>query len=208
MKLQKFRYRCIELCSHFRSPSLLTHGQPSALKRSKSAFLLVVHIPPAASAAVLALLSRPILLRFAVAPPGRSTTTLEGQKKQCAFLFFICLVQKFLEMASMMHKTATKELNAWVACVDRIVGVLRSAPCLFLRTRAPNRNWGLFFFLRFAGAPRKRIVQSTSRYRHNRTTDGVSGALADAKVLVARTAHCVMPAAKTVLIALRFETGP
>jgi hypothetical protein len=45
MKLQKFRYRCIELCSRFRSPALLTHGQPSALKRSKSAFLLVGHGP-------------------------------------------------------------------------------------------------------------------------------------------------------------------
>jgi hypothetical protein len=45
MKLQKFRYRCIELCSRFRSPALLTHGQPSALKRRKSAFLLVGHGP-------------------------------------------------------------------------------------------------------------------------------------------------------------------
>jgi hypothetical protein len=43
MKLQKFRYCCIELCSPFRSPARLTHGQPSALKCSKSAFLLVGH---------------------------------------------------------------------------------------------------------------------------------------------------------------------
>ena len=41
MKVQKFHYCCIEFCSHFRSPALLPHGQPSALKRSKSAFLLV-----------------------------------------------------------------------------------------------------------------------------------------------------------------------
>jgi len=45
MKLQKFHYCCIEFCSHFCSPALLTHGQPSALKRSKSAFLLVGHGP-------------------------------------------------------------------------------------------------------------------------------------------------------------------
>jgi hypothetical protein len=45
MKLQKFCYCCIELCSRFRSPALLTHSQPSALKRSKSAFLLVGHGP-------------------------------------------------------------------------------------------------------------------------------------------------------------------
>src|SRR5262249_58633563 len=45
MKVQKFHYCCIEFCSHFRSPALLPHGQPSALKRSKSAFLLVGHGP-------------------------------------------------------------------------------------------------------------------------------------------------------------------
>ena len=45
MKLQKFRYCCIALCSRFRSLALLTHGQPSALKRSKSALLLVGHGP-------------------------------------------------------------------------------------------------------------------------------------------------------------------
>jgi hypothetical protein len=45
MKLQKFRHCCIELCSSFRSPALLTQGQPSALKRSKSVFLLVGHGP-------------------------------------------------------------------------------------------------------------------------------------------------------------------
>ena len=45
MKVQKFHYWCIEFFSHFRSPALLSHGQPSALKRSKSAFLLVGHGP-------------------------------------------------------------------------------------------------------------------------------------------------------------------
>jgi hypothetical protein len=45
MKLQKFRSCCIELCSHFRAPALLTHSQPGALKRSKSIFLLVSHGP-------------------------------------------------------------------------------------------------------------------------------------------------------------------
>jgi hypothetical protein len=35
----------IELCGRPRSPALLTHGQPSGLKRSKSAFLLVRHRP-------------------------------------------------------------------------------------------------------------------------------------------------------------------
>src|SRR5689334_4875094 len=49
MKLQKFRYRSIELCSHIRSPSLLPHSHPSALKRSESAFLFVIHIAPAAN---------------------------------------------------------------------------------------------------------------------------------------------------------------
>ena len=43
-KLQKFRYSCIEFCT-FRSPPLLTHGQPSALKHSKSTFLLTGHGP-------------------------------------------------------------------------------------------------------------------------------------------------------------------
>ena len=45
VKLQKFRYRGIELCGLSRSPALLTHVQPSGLKRSKSAFLLVRHRP-------------------------------------------------------------------------------------------------------------------------------------------------------------------
>jgi hypothetical protein len=43
VKIQKFRYCCIELSCQFGSWALLTHGQPSALKRSKSAFLLVGH---------------------------------------------------------------------------------------------------------------------------------------------------------------------
>jgi len=55
MKLQKFRYCCIELRSLFRLSSLLTHGQPSAFKRSNPAFLLVGHGAPAASATVLAI---------------------------------------------------------------------------------------------------------------------------------------------------------
>jgi len=44
-KFQKFRYCRIELC-RFRLPALLTHGQISALKRCKSAFLLVSHPVP------------------------------------------------------------------------------------------------------------------------------------------------------------------
>jgi len=43
MKLQKFRYCCIELCCRLRSPAVLAYGQPSALKRNKSVFLLVGH---------------------------------------------------------------------------------------------------------------------------------------------------------------------
>jgi hypothetical protein len=43
VKLQKFGYRRIQFCCQFGSPALLTHGQPSALKRSKSDFLLVGH---------------------------------------------------------------------------------------------------------------------------------------------------------------------
>ena len=43
VKLQKFRYRGIELYGRSRSPALLTHGQPSGLKRSKSACLLIRH---------------------------------------------------------------------------------------------------------------------------------------------------------------------
>jgi len=54
MKLQKFRYCCIELRSLFRLSSLLTHGQPSVLKRRNPAVLLVSHGAPAASATVLA----------------------------------------------------------------------------------------------------------------------------------------------------------
>jgi hypothetical protein len=42
VKLQKFDYCGIQFYCQFGS-ALLTHGQPSALKRSKSAFLLVGH---------------------------------------------------------------------------------------------------------------------------------------------------------------------
>jgi hypothetical protein len=43
VKLQKFGSCRIQLCCQFGTSALLTHGQPSALKRSKSAFLLVGH---------------------------------------------------------------------------------------------------------------------------------------------------------------------
>jgi len=114
LKLQKFRYRCIELCSHVRSPSLLPHGHPSALKRSKSAFLFVVYIPPAANAAVLALLPRPILPGSASHRPAinHHPRRNEGQQNAVCLSVLYLFDQKFLEMAPMMHKTATKQLNA------------------------------------------------------------------------------------------------
>jgi hypothetical protein len=114
MKLQKFRHRSIDLCSHVRSPSLLPHVNPSALKRSESAFLFVVHIAPVRTHPYWPCYRD----RF---PPGlrratrQSTITPrrnEGQQNAVCLSVLYLFDQKFPEMAPMMHKTATKQLNA------------------------------------------------------------------------------------------------